>query len=201
MYLRPHFSLPDSLPNINDSKQLTEEDRQVLYDALLLAAADGQLEYSVHVQSHERIDEINVLQATLESMTICSKLVMEKIRSSPSSPLQSGDFKSVQILIDGPHVPKPKVHHSSDLVNFLENAQLEPVVRGDATVYCIAAASILAKVTRDHIMNAYEKQFPGYGFAQHKGYGVPNHMAAISKLGPCKIHRWSFAPMKHMKKK
>jgi ribonuclease HII len=70
------------------------------------------------------------------------------------------------------------------------------LVGGDAKSYSIAAASVLAKVTRDRLMRELDKQFPGYGFAEHKGYSTPQHMAAIEKLGPCAIHRRSFAPFK-----
>jgi ribonuclease HII len=69
-------------------------------------------------------------------------------------------------------------------------------VKGDARSYSIAAASVLAKVTRDRMMHDYHRQFPNYGFAEHKGYGTPQHLAAIEKLGPCPIHRMTFAPLK-----
>ncbi len=70
------------------------------------------------------------------------------------------------------------------------------IVKGDARSYSIAAASVLAKVTRDRQMLAYDRQFPGYGFAVHKGYGTARHLAAIEKLGACPIHRQTFAPLK-----
>jgi ribonuclease HII len=70
------------------------------------------------------------------------------------------------------------------------------IVKGDSLSYSIAAASVLAKVTRDRMMLEFEEQFPGYGFAEHKGYGTPQHLAAIARLGPCPIHRRSFAPLK-----
>jgi ribonuclease HII len=69
-------------------------------------------------------------------------------------------------------------------------------VKGDSRSYSIAAASVLAKVTRDRMMLDYHRQFPSYGFDGHKGYGTPQHLAAIEKLGPCAIHRRSFAPLK-----
>ena len=71
-----------------------------------------------------------------------------------------------------------------------------PLVKGDSRSYSIAAASVLAKVTRDRLMREFDRQFPGYGFAEHKGYGTPAHLTAIAKLGPCAIHRRSFAPLK-----
>jgi ribonuclease HII len=70
------------------------------------------------------------------------------------------------------------------------------IVKGDARSYSIAAASVLAKVTRDRLMLKFHAQFPEYGFAQHKGYGTAQHLAAIEKFGACPIHRMTFAPMK-----
>jgi ribonuclease HII len=87
------------------------------------------------------------------------------------------------VLIDGNHV---------GLVEFPQTA----VVKGDARSYSIAAASVLAKVTRDRLMLAYDQTWPAYGFAAHKGYGTERHLAAIAQHGPCPIHRKSFAPLK-----
>jgi ribonuclease HII len=70
------------------------------------------------------------------------------------------------------------------------------VVKGDALSYSIAAASVLAKVTRDRLMLEFDQRYPGYGFALHKGYGTPEHLLALRRLGPCPIHRRSFAPLK-----
>ena len=74
----------------------------------------------------------------------------------------------------------------------------ESLVKGDGKEYCIGAASVLAKVFRDRIMEHYDARWPGYGFAQHKGYPVPAHKGAVHRLGPCPVHRWSYAPIKHM---
>jgi ribonuclease HII len=71
-----------------------------------------------------------------------------------------------------------------------------PLVQGDARSYSIAAASVLAKVTRDRLMLAFDRQWPDYGFAAHKGYGTPQHLAVLEALGPCPIHRRSFAPLR-----
>jgi ribonuclease HII len=70
------------------------------------------------------------------------------------------------------------------------------LVKGDALSYSIAAASVLAKVTRDRAMLEWDRRYPGYGFARHKGYGTPEHLAALARSGPCPIHRRSFAPLK-----
>jgi ribonuclease HII len=71
-----------------------------------------------------------------------------------------------------------------------------PLVKGDARSYSIAGASVLAKVTRDRLMREYDRLYPGYGFAEHKGYGTPQHLAAIQALGACPIHRRSFSPFR-----
>lgn len=73
-----------------------------------------------------------------------------------------------------------------------------PVIAGDSKVYCIAAASLVAKVTRDRLMRAHAARWPGYGFERHKGYGTRDHMDAIARLGPSPIHRMTFAPLKNM---
>ena len=72
----------------------------------------------------------------------------------------------------------------------------ESIVKGDALSYSIGAASIVAKVSRDRLMVALDRQYPGYGFAEHKGYGTEAHMEAIRRLGPCPVHRMSFAPLR-----
>jgi ribonuclease HII len=72
------------------------------------------------------------------------------------------------------------------------------LVHGDARSYLIAAASVLAKVTRDRLMTEYDRKWPAYGFAEHKGYGTPRHLAALAEHGPCPIHRRSFAPVLQM---
>jgi len=78
------------------------------------------------------------------------------------------------------------------------NLPQKAIIRGDSLCYSIAAASIVAKVARDQMMAQADQDYPGYGFAQHKGYGTSAHMVSINTLGPCEIHRYSFAPMKHM---
>jgi ribonuclease HII len=86
-------------------------------------------------------------------------------------------------LVDGLRVPSLRFPHTA-------------VVRGDSLSFSIAAASVIAKVTRDRLMVACGRLYPVYGFAQHKGYGTPEHLAALAKHGPCPLHRRSFAPLK-----
>ncbi len=117
------------------------------------------------------IDTINIREASLRAMTIAVKRL----------PLVTDG-----VLVDGRDVP-------ADLVSVGE-----AFVKGDARSVSIAAASIVAKVIRDRIMVEAEREFPGYGFASHKGYAAAVHRAAIASLGPCAIHRRSFAPIKNM---
>jgi len=128
----------------------------------------GEVEFGIHEIPAEVIDQINILQATHRGMNeALAKL-------SPLPP---------HALVDGLPVKSLCVPQTA-------------VVKGDARSYSIAAASILAKVTRDSMMMQLHKQYPGYGFAEHKGYGTAKHLAAIADLGPCPAHRKTFAPIK-----
>ncbi|NLW89682.1 MAG: ribonuclease HII [Clostridiaceae bacterium] len=122
------------------------------------------LAYSIAFSSPKRIDEINILNATKEAMIEC----VETLSVPP-------DY----VLIDAVSLKELTVPHQA-------------IIRGDAQSNSIAAASILAKVTRDRIMCDYDKQFPGYGFSKHKGYGTKEHYAALHEIGPSEIHRLSF---------
>lgn len=132
----------------------------------LAARIRDQLEWSVGVASVEEIDQLNILQATFLAMR-------RAVEGLPRQP----DF----CLVDGcwPHL----------------SMKGEKVIRGDAQSQCIAAASLLAKVHRDRLMIELDALYPGYGLAQHKGYGTPGHLAALQKLGPTASHRTSFAPV------
>ncbi|WP_455650700.1 ribonuclease HII [Enterocloster citroniae] len=120
--------------------------------------------WSVGIVSPARIDEINILQATYEAM----RDAVGRLGVTPDV-----------LLNDAVTIPG------------LSMKQV-PIIKGDAKSLSIAAASVLAKVTRDHMMAEYEEMFPGYGFAKHKGYGTAAHIQAIRELGPCPIHRRSF---------
>ena len=115
------------------------------------------------------IDEINILQATHRAM---------------NQALAGLEPPANHALVDGRPVPSLSLPQTA-------------IVKGDAKSFSIAAASILAKVTRDRLMVQYDEQFPGYGFAGHKGYGTKAHLLAIEELGACPLHRMSFAPLKN----
>jgi ribonuclease HII len=123
--------------------------------------------FSIAQASVQEIDELNILQATMLAM----QRAVVGLRLKP-----------VKALIDGNRIPKLDV-------------MAEAIVQGDAHVNCIAAASILAKVTRDHYMCELHDQFPQYGFAGHKGYGTAGHIHALRTHGACEHHRRSFAPV------
>ena len=150
---------------LNDSKKVTEKRREALYPEIKQYAAA----WAVGMASVEEIDEINILQATYEAMR-------RAIRD-----LKAGEQSIVPDLLLNDAVTIPGVP-----------IRQIPIIHGDATSASIAAASILAKVTRDHMMLAYDEMYPEYGFARHKGYGTKDHIDAIRKYGPCPIHRMSF---------
>ena len=145
---------------INDSKQLSEKKREELYDVITGQAAA----WAVGCVSPERIDEINILQATYEAM----RQAVGQLRPVPDLLLND----AVQI----PGISIPQVS----------------VIKGDAKSITIGAASIVAKVTRDRMMQQYDKTYPEYGFAENKGYGSREHIEALQKHGPTPIHRRSF---------
>lgn len=153
---------------LNDSKKLTEKAREILYHEIMERA----LFVSIESMDAETIDRINILKATL--------LAIKKIILSYPQ-----DRKVDAILIDG-----------NQTVPGIVGRRQFAIVSGDSRIQCIMAASIIAKVHRDRLMTSYHDEFPGYGFMQHKGYGTASHLDALKKLGPCKIHRMSFAPLK-----
>lgn len=128
---------------------------------------DSGARFAVGIASVDRIDRDNVLGATLWAMA-------EAVRALSPAPCLA--------LIDGNKAPRLA-------------CETRTIVKGDAKCLSIAAASIVAKVTRDRIMIAMEREHPGYGFARHKGYGTPEHKDALSRLGVCALHRRSFRPV------
>lgn len=138
-------------------------------EALFPLIVERALAYSVVVIDRDEIDRINIFQATMAGMTRALLGLMPA---------------ATQALIDGNQLPK-------DLP-----CPARAIVDGDALEPAISAASILAKVSRDRLMVAMDAQYPGYGFAQHKGYSTPSHLDALRRLGPCAEHRRSFAPVR-----
>ncbi|MCM1027084.1 MAG: ribonuclease HII [Roseburia sp.] len=145
---------------INDSKQLSEKKREELSEEI----REKAVAYALGYASPERIDEINILQATYEAM----RQAIGGLSPQPDI-----------LLNDAVTIPGVMIRQV-------------PIIKGDAKSITIGAASILAKVARDHLMTEYDKVFPEYDFAGNKGYGSAAHIAALKKYGPTPIHRRSF---------
>ena len=145
---------------LNDSKKLSEKKRE----ALFLEIQEKAVAWSVGIVGPDRIDEINILQATYEAM----RIAIAKLGQEP------GILLNDAVTIPGISLPQVAI------------------VKGDAKSVSIAAASIMAKVTRDHMMAEYDQLFPEYGLARHKGYGTAAHIAVLKEIGPCPIHRRTF---------
>ncbi|MDF2988051.1 MAG: ribonuclease [Eubacterium sp.] len=148
------------IEGVNDSKKLTEAQREALFETI----KEKALAYGIQATDEKCIDEINILNATKKAMT-------EAI----------GQLKPVSdcLLLDAVKLEKL-------------NIRQVPIIKGDSLSFSIAAASILAKVTRDRLLKEYDALYPEYGFAIHKGYATPQHISAIKKFGLCPIHRLSF---------
>lgn len=145
---------------VNDSKKLSEKKRDELFDVI----KEEAFSYGIGIVSPERIDEINILQATYEAMrdAVSQLSVKPDILLNDAVTIPGIDIKQI------------------------------PIIKGDAKSLSIASASILAKVTRDRLMTEYDSLYPEYGFAKHKGYGTKVHIEAIKEYGPCPIHRRTF---------
>jgi ribonuclease HII len=156
------------LRRARDSKLMTPEDRKRLFGVIRSQA----LAVSVAWAHPTLIDRDNILAATLAAMGRCARRAAAK---------SGGGL--VQVLVDGPR----------EIRNF--DLPQRTIIDGDAKSLSIAAASIIAKVVRDRWMERLDRVHPGYGFGQHKGYCTESHLAALDKLGPCRIHRFSYEPV------
>lgn len=155
---------------LNDSKQLSEKKREELFPEILEKA----VAYGIGCVSHTVIDEINILQATYRAMR---EAIVKTAESCGAPDVLLNDavtIPGVAELFPG------------------KNVRQVPIIKGDAKSLSIAAASVVAKVTRDRMMVEFDKVYPGYGFAGNKGYGSAEHMEKLRADGPCPIHRRSF---------
>ena len=150
----------DAIPGLQDSKQLTLQQRERAYAAILNQAVS----FGLGIVSHAYIDQHNILWATLEAM----RQAAHQLAPHPDL-----------VFVDG-------------TMTFPSAVPQRPLVKGDARCASVAAASIVAKVTRDRLMTAYAKRYPVYGFETHKGYPTREHYRRLRLHGPCAIHRLSF---------
>lgn len=153
---------------VNDSKKLSEKKRNELYDEIIEKACA----YGVGIVDEKIIDEINILEAT--------HIAMKKAYEEADKMYRERFSKNINMLfVDALKIKKVDIKQVS-------------IVHGDALSISVASASIIAKVTRDRMMIEYDKKYPEYGFAKHKGYGTKAHIDAIKKYGACELHRKSF---------
>lgn len=154
---------------LNDSKKVTALRRE----AMLPEIKEKAIAYGIGIVDEKRIDEINILQADYEAMRIALQQTSAMLQAKGLADAP-GLLLNDAVTIPGVDIPQ------------------ESIIKGDAKSVSIAAASILAKVTRDHLMEEYDALYPEYGFARNKGYGTKEHIEALKRLGPCPIHRHSF---------
>lgn len=141
-------------------------------EKIFKAIKEKALAVEIGVIDSKVIDKINILQASFLAM----RHALKKIKLQPDYILTDGRFK----------IPKISINQSA-------------IIKGDSTVWVIAAASIIAKVSRDWMMNNLDTEYPNYNFSKHKGYGTSEHLKNIAQFGPCPVHRFSFAPIKKLK--
>ena len=164
----------EEIDGVVDSKASTENDREITYEKLI---NNPKITYGVAVISHSEIDEINILEATLKGMRTATTSLLEKLDKKVKK-------EDIIALIDGNKVPVDMPIHAVE------------VIKGDSCVFSIAAASIIAKVTRDRIMLELDKKYPQYNFKTHKGYPTFEHRTVLSQVGPSPVHRYSYGPVR-----
>lgn len=160
---------------IRDSKTLSEKQRESLYDFI-----QENFLISVGICDQGTIDRMNILQASFLAM----KKALSELKIKNKKYQQKNKGQKMLVLVDG-----------NQEIPYLSLEQ-KAIISGDKISKTIAAASIIAKVTRDRIMRKMHKMYPVYGFDTHKGYGTQKHLMALKKYGPCDIHRKSFRPVK-----
>jgi ribonuclease HII len=163
--------LPDNIRSrwkgkVRDSKQLSPEAREYLYDFIKEAA----ISMGIGSSSNDIIDSVGIAKATRLAMIAA----IEQLKPEPQ-----------YLLIDYVHLPETSLPQKG-------------ITDGDSLCFSIASASIIAKVTRDRMVVEMDRDYPGYGFAEHKGYGTKEHLECLRQKGPCPLHRRSFSPVGEM---
>ncbi len=161
--LPPYCNMP-WVDQLRDSKTLSAPKREYLASCI----REQAICFGIGMASHDRIDSINILQATKLAM----RQAVNALTTSPDA-----------LLVDALEIPGIAIHQRS-------------IIKGDGISRSIAAASIVAKVYRDNLMKEYAEKFPGYGFERNMGYGTKEHMMQLARIGCCPIHRTSFAPVR-----
>ena len=156
------------IPGIDDSKKLTEKKREALFPVI----KEHALAYGIGMADHSRIDEINILEATKEAMAEAVANAAEMLKDKCGAEIE-------HVLFDAMKLDTVKLPQTS-------------VIKGDAKSLSIAAASVIAKVTRDRLMVELAEKYPHYAFEKNKGYGTKAHYEGLEKEGPCEIHRMTF---------
>ena len=171
------------IEGITDSKKINQEsEREKLYEIIVNTP---EIKYSVSILDHNIIDEYNILEASLMGMRECVRKLHDSMVNGGDG---DGDIVGVDYaLADGNRDPR---------FEYPEGLKYEYIIKGDGNVYCIGAASIIAKVTRDRMMEEYDTKWPEYKFKENKGYPTPFHKELVMKNGPCDIHRKTFKPVK-----
>ncbi|MDR2098852.1 MAG: ribonuclease HII [Rickettsiales bacterium] len=165
---------PALLSLIDDSKKLPEERREAIFEAVSGLPPDVCM-YDFATLSARKIDEMNILQASLLAMKTAHGKLISRLPRRP-----------VMTLVDGNRAP--------------DIAPAATLVKGDARSYSVALASIIAKVTKDRALSEIGEKFPEFGFRQNKGYGTAAHLAALEKYGPCPEHRMTYTPVRERAK-
>lgn len=160
----------DFLAEVKDSKKLTAAKREALFEPII-----KHCQFGIAFADAAEVDDINILQATFLAMN-----------RAVDALTMGFDVVPDMALVDGNQKPRG-----------MDGFAVRPVIKGDDVSYSIACASILAKVTRDRVMQKLDAEFPHYGWAKNAGYGTAQHMAAIAQFGVCEHHRQSFAPIKN----
>ncbi len=176
---------------VKDSKQLSTQQREVLHQ---LITKDKNIEWGIGIVSEKVIDKINIKNAAELAMEKALAQMLKKLKKRPSSKCHDRGFltkdeKKTFLIIDGNQLANPK----------LKNINHKLIIKGDQKVFSCAAASILAKVTRDRLMLKCHKKYPQYHFDRHKGYGTKLHLKMLKKHGSCPIHRKTFRPISSLK--
>ncbi len=165
-----YTDLPCWVSQLNDSKKLSSKKRDWLFDQITSHKSKSLLSYTIQAIDVDTIDRVNILEATMQGMRQCIDTLMQ-------------NHDMVQILVDGNRLPK-------------QVSWCRSVIKGDSISTSIAAASILAKVSRDRLMRDLSEQYPYYSWETNSGYGTAAHQAALAKYGVSPHHRKSFAPIR-----